>query len=341
MQIKIIHRACSLLIFLCFFALCGRAQNNETYALTADSLQEGNVVELDKLSWKYHAGDDAAWATPEFDDGNWKRLTNDEINSNPAATLENWNGRAWFRLQVAVDERLVNQPLAWRMWHWGASETYIDGKLIQSYGAIEPNGDAEYNPRGVFFPVVFTSGGKHTIAVRYSFKAASDLRSGRGSWLRRGYYLPGFRLVVEPGENAALRFESRAHSERLDYVFIGLLSALALVHFLLFVFYRRARGNLFYSFFVFGLAATFWLSSLTNTNHFGAIVTLLSDVVRQDVQSLAVISLLAFLYVEFVNRPSRFFWILLFLWLFSLVLHAAQVYRGFPDVTFVILKVVR
>ncbi|CAN5538788.1 hypothetical protein BH18ACI1_BH18ACI1_13320 [soil metagenome] len=332
MQIKIIHRACSLLIFLCFFALCGRAQNNETYALTADSLQEGKVVELDKLSWKYHAGDDAAWATPEFDDGNWKRLTNDEINSNPAATLENWNVRAWFRLQVAVDERLVNKPLTWRMWHWGASEIYIDGKLIQSFGVIEPNGDVEFNPRGVFFPVVFTSGGKHTIAVRYSFKAASDLTQGYGGWLTRGYYLPGFRLVVEPGENAALRFENRARGERLDYVFIGLLSALALVHFLLFVFYRRARGNLFYSFFVFGLAATFWLSSLTNTNHFGAIVTLLSDVVRQDVQSLAVISLLAFLYVEFVNRPSRFFWILLFLWLFSLVLHAAQVYRGFPFV---------
>jgi len=327
-----ISRALFITVFLLAFCLHSHGQDNNQLAISAESLKDGKFIELDKLPWKYHAGDDAAWAAGDYDDGNWKSVTNDEINSDPAAVLENWDGRAWFRLKFAVDEQLVNQPLIWRIWHWGASEIYIDGKPVQFYGVIEPDGDVEYNPRGLFFPVVFGSGGTHTIAVRYSFKAASDLTGGRGGWLTRGFYMPGFRLIVEPAENTAVKLEDRSRGERLDYVFIGLLSALALVHFLLFVFYRQARGNLFYSFFVLGIAATIWLSSLTNTAHFGAITALLGDIARQDVQSLSVISLLAFLYVEFAGRPSRFFWILLLFWLVSLVLHAAQVYRAFPFV---------
>ena len=317
-------------IILVFTALTLYAQDEGVFTLTADMLKDGNAVELNNLKWRYHAGDDAAWAQPDFDDGEWEKLrdTNLDISNLPRG---GWNGRAWFRLRVQVDERLVNQPLALRMWHFGASEVYVDGELRQSFGRIEPEGDDEFNPRGLPAHFVFARGGTHTIAVRYSFKATSDLTQGRGRWLTRSRFTPGFSSRLTTAQDAALRLERRAREERDDYVFMGLLAALALVHFLLFVFYRGERGNLFYSFFAIGLAATLWLARLTNTGHFGATAALLSDFARNEVQGLAVMSLLAFLYVEFAGRLSRFFWVLLSLWIAGIVLHAAQVSLTAPS----------
>jgi serine phosphatase RsbU (regulator of sigma subunit) len=313
-----------------FYPLCAAAQTSKEFVMTADKLADGKAVELHKQPWKYQSGDEALAAASDFDDSGWKTLTNDEINSNPQAALENWNGKAWFRLRLQVDEQLANQPLAWRVWHWGASEIYLDGKLVQSYGAISPGADVEFNPRGVFFPVVFKNGGAHTIAVRYSFKAAGDLTGGRGAWLMRAGYLPGFKLSIEPVENAGLKLENRLRENRLENIFVGLFLALALVHFLLYIFYRNAPSNLFYSLFVAGLALAFWLQILKGAEHTGAVPALLTDIVRLNVQSLAILSLLAFLYVEFIGRPSRYFWVLLGLWLISIFLHSAQLWREFP-----------
>ncbi|HEY0049541.1 MAG TPA: SpoIIE family protein phosphatase [Pyrinomonadaceae bacterium] len=314
-------------------------QQPEIFSLTAQSFEGGKSVALEDLRWKYQAGDAAAFADKDFDDSGWKSVTNDEINDAPVEALENWDGRAWFRLRLRVDESAVGKPLAARMWHWGATEIYLNGKLIQSYGVINADGsDTEYNPRGLYFPIAFDSAGTHTIAVRYSFQTMSDLTSGRASWVLRGGTRPGFMMALTDARDISLRQENRAHSERTDYIFIGLLWALALVHFLLFVFYRAARGNLFYSLFVLGLGLTMWLVSLGNTAHFGAIPYMLRDILRINVQSLAILALLAFLYVEFRARFSRIFWILCALWAIVIVLQWMRIRVDF-DYTLLMLAV--
>lgn len=175
-KIKLLLLVAALLSYPVF----AHGQTGEPLVITADKLADNKNVATDKLVWKYRAGDEAAWAAKDFDDGGWKSLTNDEINADPLAALEDWSGRAWFRLRVNVDESLVNQPLACRVWHWSASEIYIDGKLIERFGTIDASGDTEFNPRGLFIPVVFANGGTHVIAVRHSFQAAENLRHGRG-----------------------------------------------------------------------------------------------------------------------------------------------------------------
>jgi serine phosphatase RsbU (regulator of sigma subunit) len=321
---------CCVALSLVFFA-SARAQTSATaFDLNAADLTDEKSIELDQAAWKYAPGDDISRAAEDFDENNWKTVTNEEINADPATALGNWNGKAWFRLRVSVDERLINQPLALRMWHWGASETYLDGQLIQSYGVIAPDGEAEYNPRGLFVPIVFARGGEHTIAVRYSFAAAKNLTGGRGRWLTDGGFMPGFLLTVSEARNAARRIENRALGVRLDYVFVGLLISFAVVHFLLFVFYRRERGNLYYSFFVAGLAATILLNRLINDSHFSAMTAAVLDVVRQATQAIALLSLLAFLYVEFVGRVSRLFWALSALWLVCIALIVVRISLPFP-----------
>ncbi|HEX8636744.1 MAG TPA: SpoIIE family protein phosphatase [Pyrinomonadaceae bacterium] len=323
---------CCAALALVFFGSARAQTGAAVFDLNAAELTGEKSIELDKTAWKYAPGDDAARAAKDFDDSGWKTITNKEINADPSAALGNWNGKAWFRLRVRVDERLINQPLALRMWHWGASETYLDGALVQSYGIIKPDGEEEqYNPRGLFVPVVFTSVGEHTIAVRYSFSAASDLTEGRGRWLTGGGFMPGFLLTISEARNAARRIEDRALGVRLDYVFVGLLFAFAFAHFLLYVFYRRERGNLYYSFFVAGLAVTILFNRVINDSHFSAMTAAVLDVVRQATQAVALMSLLAFLYVEFVGRVSRFYWALLVLWIVCIGLIAARISLPFPS----------
>ena len=328
-----------IILFTAFLAATNflYAQEPENFTLTARSFEGEKTIALDDLRWKYRAGDDAAFASKDFDDGGWKSVTNDEINDTPVETLENWNGRAWFRLRIRVDESIVGKPIAARAWHWGATEIYIDGRLVQSYGAINAGGsDTEYNPRGLYFPIVFESAGTHTIAVRYSFQTMSDLSSAQSAWLMRGGTRPGFLINLTDASDVSLRQETRARSERTDYIFIGLLCSLALVHFLLFIFYRAARGNLFYSLFVLGLGLTIWLTNLGNTAHFGAVPYILRDILRINVQSLAILSLLAFLYVEFMTRFSRIFWTLCALSAIVIVLHCIR-FRADFDYTLLLL----
>jgi serine phosphatase RsbU (regulator of sigma subunit) len=155
------------------------------------------------------------------------------------------------------------------------------------------------------------------------------LESAHAQWLLRGRYLPGFRLTVEPAGDAPLKLESRFRSTRLFDILLGLFLALALVHFLLYIFYRSALSNLFYSFFVTGLALSFLFQGFGASEHFGATLAALNEIARLNVQSLAVISLLAFLYIEFNGRVSRFFWLLVVVWLVDIVRGSAQVYRGY------------
>ncbi len=316
-----------IFLFVTLFTACvlaARAQNQAVVSLNADELQNGKSISLSDSAWKYRAGDEPAWAEKDFFDSDWQSITNDQINED-LSSLKNWDGRAWFRQKITIDEQLAGVPLAWRMWQWGATEIYLDGVLIKKYGEILPDSDAEYNPRGMAFPVTFASGGEHTVAVRYSFAAGRDW-SGQ-NWLARGGNLPGFRLVVEIWTKYAQRVENQVREDRIDYTFIGLFFAFALVHFLLFVFYRAAPGNLFYSLFVVGLALSFLLQNLLGSEHFSATGALVTDIARLNVQGLAIIALLAFLYVEFKNRPSKFFWLLLVLWAVTIGLSIVQFWK--------------
>jgi hypothetical protein len=111
----------------------GHAQSDSASTLTAASLRSGQPIELDKLPWKYQPGDDQAWAAPQFDDRDW------EILNGTAITLDRipksgWHGLGWFRLRLKAEPNLAQQPLALVMVHYGASEVYLDGNRIQSFG---------------------------------------------------------------------------------------------------------------------------------------------------------------------------------------------------------------
>lgn len=63
-----------LTIFLLLTAATLKAQSASPLAVTKDNLAGDQKIALDE-SWKYQAGDDAAWAQATFDDSGWKTNT--------------------------------------------------------------------------------------------------------------------------------------------------------------------------------------------------------------------------------------------------------------------------
>ena len=142
-------------ILLCFSLLISvvtYASITDTIYIHSDSLKEESIS-LDNV-WRYHAGDDSVWANPGYDDSNWDTSKARLPVSN---TPENfWKGIGWFRTNIRIDSALINQPLAFLVDQFGASEIYLNGKLIKKLGAIGKTLEQEtpYQPSNIPFTVI-------------------------------------------------------------------------------------------------------------------------------------------------------------------------------------------
>lgn len=123
---------------------------------------------LDK-GWKWHSGDNPAWANPAFNDHRWDSI-------NPAADIHYLPQvrRAqigWFRLRLRVGPSLRQKTLALVIGQIGASELYLNGRLIQRFGVVssDPTQEQTYNPKNRPISVVLGGQPEQVLAVRYSF----------------------------------------------------------------------------------------------------------------------------------------------------------------------------
>ncbi|HEX7317516.1 MAG TPA: SpoIIE family protein phosphatase [Pyrinomonadaceae bacterium] len=311
----------------CVMLLCvaARTPAAPAFKLTAEDLKDG-VAELKETEWAYRFGDDPAWAARDYDDSGWATSGFDAAVRHPEQSPpgERWEGRAWFRLRLDVDEELAGRPLALRMEHWGASEVYVDGVLVKRFGVIEPGRDVELNPRYTPVTFAFKEGGRHSVALRYSHMVTRDPSKGLGRWLTEGNFGPGFDASLYTADGGVARSLRAAASSLGNRFFVGILAALGLLHLLLYVFYRRERGNLFYGIFAFGLAMTQVVNRLYQSGAWGGVETSTAAAVWFVVWCVlfvfVMVSLLAFHYVAFGVRFSKLFRLITALWVASALL---------------------
>ncbi len=272
--------------------------------LTLDAVRSGKTAWL-AAPWKYHPGDNPEWASPTFDDTAWESISTWLFPAElPKAR---WEGIGWFRLHLSVpDKQLWNTPLALHvMYQAGASEIYLDGKLIYTFGKVGTRKEEEkvYWERE---PQVISFSGKtdHLIAVRYSNFSAHRLIPGLG-----------FGMSVAPLNRSV---EDRVNLVRKGTTFQMVWTAISvflmLQHLLLFIFYPRARENLFFAIstgsigaFVF-LALQFILMATSTTQ----ILYLLRLLVCVFV--LMFLSAMLFLYTLFYPKLLKRFWFFLGGW---------------------------
>ena len=270
--------------------------------LTLDAIEAGTAL---SGFWKYHPGDDPAWASPLFDDTAWES-TNTLLPRNELPK-GGWEGIGWFRLHLSVpDAQLWHMPLALQVaYQMGASEIYLDGKLIYTFGKVGTRqGEEEaYWERE---PQVISFSGKTDplLAVRYSNFSSHQLTP-----------VLGFKLGLAPLNSSIKR---RANLVREGTTFQMVSTAISvflmLQHLLLFIFYPRARENLYFALSTGSIGAFVFLISQSILFATGMPQTLYLFRLLVCVFVLIFLSAMLFLYTLFYPKLPKLAWFFLTGW---------------------------
>ncbi|NOX19477.1 MAG: SpoIIE family protein phosphatase [Chlorobi bacterium] len=271
--------------------------------LYADSLKKRSTTL--SLPWEYHSGDNIEWAEKDFDSSAWDTLKT--IILTDESDFDSWNGVGWFRRTIVVDSALMNRPVAFLMRHYGASEIYLNGKLIHKFGKAADNLNNEeiYQPRNIPISVQFDNDSVNVIAVRYSnFHAANDKE-----WFSKWFPYAGFQLRIADLNGSII---DAVHNEGMTLsINIGISAiflALAFLYFILFFFYSMKKENLYYSLFTLFIALTFLLQMLNRFNHTSLAFYIFTNSLNSVLVLFIFPSYLAFLYSIFYEKFPKQFW---------------------------------
>lgn len=289
-----------LLLLLVMGSRAAAAQS--TQVLTDRTLETaGGVAEL-YAGWRFHPGDDPAFAEPDFDDSTWPTTSSTLQAGSPY--VEQWPGVGWFRKRLVVDSTLSGQRWGVQLMPFGAAELYVDGELVHRTGQVsaDPAQEVRVHSDGGG-PIPLPGAGEHVLAVRYSNTRAED-------YLRLWYFI-GFELRLGP---EALVLENAEKAKRhglLAMFFFGLYAAFALVHAMLYLAYRASRENLYFSLMVTGFAGIVFLDLALPQFFDSADALLLFPALLPTCIVLASLAGMAFEYTVFYGRMLRVFYVAL------------------------------
>ncbi|MCF2487596.1 ATP-binding protein [Dyadobacter sp. CY347] len=242
---KLIRQHRNDLLFLCCLLFSGHIQAQSSLVhVTADSLaNKTSSLSLQKSKWKFHPGDVAEWASPHFRDNDWPEI---KSNFGEKALPKDWKGIGWFRVRIVADSTLTGKTLALRINHDGASEIFINGFKKGGYGKIGKSGGEMTAMRAPNALIPFDAAISDTIfiAIRYAnFRPAFDNFHGFETWI-------GIYQELLPG------LEIKSNSSIYMLMSISAMTAFALLHLFLFLFYPKQKANLYYALFVAFAAGT-------------------------------------------------------------------------------------
>jgi len=324
-------RKTACILFLVLLSVFSYGQTDSIFHL--DSLpvsgQNGSYNEpavLLNRCWKYHKGDDPHWADSAADEKDWKYI---DPALNLSALPENtFEGIGWLRLHLDVDSSLLDQTLALMMTQSGASEVYLNGKLIQSFGKInvqDPELEERSDPQEVPVDIRFEKTGRHVIAVRYAnAKAVEAFKQNIRSNC-------GFDMKIGRLRNSSIyKFINSNITTAIFIFYFTFFIALSFLHFMFYLFYRAKRSNLYYSIFA-GAFGTVFLFITIQKNFMLPDLTLLVTYLFGFLPDFYIPALLAMLYSIFYPKLPKIMW--LWIGIFALdfifnVFHADIPYFG-------------
>ena len=243
----------NILIALLFFPVFVFAQKPDTAKLLTASKttkdKDNNGWIYPWLNWHYIVGDNPKWAKPEFDDSAWQV---DSLNGIPYSSKQIPEGSIiWMRIRIKNDSSF-SQPLVMRLYQSGASEIYLDGKLIHRFGVVSPNPDSAvfYNPGINNFALPLINDSTQLLAVRF-------LNMPVKYPIFLNPFTPGFYPRLAMLTNAEDDYQTNYNNNaiyRLKIVF-GAAFILSILFLSLFLFFRAQKVNLLFSMCTFCLAA--------------------------------------------------------------------------------------
>ncbi|MEI6087424.1 MAG: ATP-binding protein [Bacteroidota bacterium] len=231
--------------------------------LDKDSMQ---IYITEMHGWLFKQGSDTNWSKKNIDLTGWKKMMPTELSEK----LADKNGRmeGWFRIKIKLDSTFNESSFGIRISSWAASDLYLDGNRIASFGNTGLNG-APYH-ENIFIsnllpiPANLKPGTEYSIALHvvdyvspyppYHLKAKE---SSLSSLIR--ITVPKYYQSISVNTTTGVYFKS----------ILASVSAVLSLFFWLLLFQNRSEKNLL----LFALASTFLSMSLISAilaNNFGA-----------------------------------------------------------------------
>jgi signal transduction histidine kinase/DNA-binding response OmpR family regulator len=165
--------------------------------LLAASLTPGAHIDLSG-PWRFHTGDDPAWAQPRFDDSAWESISipTGWGRVSPVATF------AWYRRQVHVDRsRLASTSeiavLVSKV--DSAYELYAGGSLLGGVGTLPPDPRMDYDRHRLYIVPASAIEPDGTLALAFRVWKSPDTESSVGGPVE-GEFLLGSALALQRRE---------------------------------------------------------------------------------------------------------------------------------------------
>jgi len=227
-----------LLIFL-FASFITNAQLNQNGDFEINNFKEKATL---LKGWKCSPNDNLKFAKANYDDSNWLQLRTYEDFKK--FMDDDFNEFAWFRLKLILPASLKNETFALEIYQLGALELYANGKKLQSLGNPSKNVNEENPVYTELTPFVYSfNSDTVVIAVKYSQHIS-------------GFTSPSIKFLIylDKANNSISTALIQIRETYPFAILFGFLLALTIVHFLLFIYYKKQKENLYYSIFVFSLA---------------------------------------------------------------------------------------
>jgi len=231
--------------------------------------------------WRYQKGDNTAWANPEFDDSSWSQFSRANLNMPDGdQAIANRGDIVWFRKRIKADSSL-SKTIVLNIFQYGASEIYLDGKLIHQLGKVSSDLDEViyHNPSRQVLQLPLIKGKAQVLAVRYinaqhQFPLFADTN---------GY----IRITVSSLSNANsrdveknYRIAANIQQENNFYITLGIAILMFIIFTSFYLFFPKEKINgyfalsiLFLIFFIIGViweldntGADFWISFSYDAN---------------------------------------------------------------------------
>jgi two-component system NtrC family sensor kinase len=219
--------------------------------------------------WEFRAGPDSA-ASPA-----WQPLDpTQNLHALPAARQA---GQGWWCYRLQVPARWVGRPLALTLSQTGATEIYLNGQQLSRRGRLlgAPGGEETLYLNHEPVPVRFARAGPVQVLVHWSFGPGNFYYIYTSGLLLQG--TPAVRLELHEPAEAQARYLADRRIDSFQFAGrAGLLFFAGFVHLMLFLWFRKERGNLYYAGFALPVAlgaavsGVAWLSSDRTAVLFGA-----------------------------------------------------------------------
>ena len=252
---------------------------------------------LSEGKWKYHPGDNIAWATPDFDDTNWQ-IVDPKLTESGLTDID-WQGIGWFRLHIETDSLLINKPMGLTIMQAGESQFYLDGRLKYSF-------DENNNSwNGVPKLISLNGGLRHVIAMRYSNPSVQKFKNA-------GFYSGFILRLGKMSQMVEQKIQSLGNLTRYQMFLTALPFAIGLLHLILFLFYPASKQNLFFAFFLLSYAvAIYYDYQISLSTDIGQ--QLFSFLMHCAAIPFWILFQLRFVYSLFYEKSPKHFWFILLL----------------------------